>query len=212
MVTGPLGLVVGSLRSNDDDNGHYIPGSPSSGSSSPKADNAHQIASELLDLVHRLRGLLIYGSDEYGGVNWDALSGESKRPESIRYIVARMQGLRSECSKKNSAMLFKVHTDAGPAEEVALEIRAVLAQDNNIGSDTPKKVAARAADWRNKVMGSDVAISNIIQADLEAAEQREREVCSVYTIYTSFAMTELLLISRIRSAKTRRKRALVSNT
>ncbi|KXX82727.1 hypothetical protein MMYC01_200858 [Madurella mycetomatis] len=77
----------------------------------------------------------------------------------------------------NSAILFKVHTEAGPAEEVALEIQAVLVQDKNIGSDTPTKVAAFAADWRNRLMGSNVAISNIIQADIEAAEQREGEVC-----------------------------------
>ncbi|GAB1316333.1 hypothetical protein MFIFM68171_06543 [Madurella fahalii] len=174
-VMGPIGFVVGSFRSNDKDDGHYITSPSRSAGSGPKADDAHQLASELLHLVQMLRGLLVQGSDEYGGVNWDALSGGSRRPESIRYIIARMQGLRSDCAKKNSAMLFKVHTEAGPAEEVALEIRAVLVQDSNIGSDTPKKVAARAADWRSRAMSADVAISKIIQADLEAAEQREKE-------------------------------------
>jgi len=105
-------------RRGSDGDSHHI-ASPSNGSNRPTdTEAANEKACELLALVQKLRYLLVYGSDEYGGVNWDALSGGSNMPDSIRHIARRLRGLRTECAKKKSAMLFKVQAAAEPAEEV----------------------------------------------------------------------------------------------
>ncbi|RYO89200.1 hypothetical protein DL766_003606 [Monosporascus sp. MC13-8B] len=125
-------------------------------------------------IVQQLAELLTYDSVDSAGVNWDALSGRSEQNNNIRHILARIRDLQRQANEKRSAVALQASTAVKPVEEVALEIRGVVENEKNVGSDTSRTVAECGPHWRARVRDAETAILDIVAAGLDAAKKTEQ--------------------------------------
>ncbi|KAI1490361.1 hypothetical protein F5X96DRAFT_679156 [Biscogniauxia mediterranea] len=169
----PIGTVLqtaaaGSPGDHSSSEAYYVPDPKDP---LGKQDSGYAMAERLAPVIHELARLLTVGPDEYAGVDWDTLSGQSTN--NIQYILKQIEYLSDQFSKERTAVSMQVRAALNPVKEVAREIKKVVKDERNVGSDTSKTVKDHGPVWRKKVTDTETTISNIIATGIDAAKKAE---------------------------------------